>query len=407
MAEERPRVRPLDLIPVAAQGGQAFLLRDPQGLSDKEVVLPADLAYLVTQFDGTRTVREAQVSYVRRFGTLLMTDRIQDLLGRLDEALLMDTERFREFRARIEEEFRAQPVRRAAHAGRSYQAEAAAFAAAWQPRLEGASLPGDFRLDSRRPALIAPHYDMGGAAECYAAAYRLLAEAERPEVVVILGITHSGGSAPFALTRKPFETPFGVLEADEQMTGDLIAAAPFDALGDEFLHRDEHSVEFQAALLHFLYREGAPPKLVPILCGSYHRREGKVVSPAGDEAVQGFITRLRELVSADSRRVAVIASADLSHVGARFGDRPPLTQVHLDLARRHDMALLEMTQAGDADGLCEAVGAEQDRYNVCGFPALYALARVSSPAEGRLLAYRQSVEAQTQSCVSFASVGLR
>ena len=407
MPDDHPKVRPLEIVPVQAQGRQAFLLRDPQRLSPSEIVLPADLAFLLSQFDGTRTVREAQVSYVRRFGTLLTSDKIEALLRRLDEALFLENARFLEFRAQVEAEFRARPTRPMAHAGRSYPETAAAFVLAWQPRLEAATVPDDFLLDSRRPALIAPHYDMSSAAESYAAAYRLLGETQTPEVVVILGVAHSGGAAPFALTRKPFETPFGALDPDTEIIEGLVAAVPFDLFSDEFLHRDEHSIEFQTSLLHSLYHDREPPRIVPILCGSYHRRGDEVVDPGSAGPTMQFLSALRDLLAADSRPVALIASADLSHIGVRFGQPPPLTQVHLELARRHDLALLERAQAGDADALYQALAAERDRYNVCGFPAIYALVRATMPREGRVLNYRQSVEPQTQSAVSFASVGLR
>jgi len=105
--------------------------------------------------------------------------------------------------------------------------------------------------------------------------------------------------------------------------------------------------------------------------------------------------------------IALIASADLSHIGARFGQPPPLSQAHLDLARRHDMALLEKARSGDADGLYQVLAEEQDRYHVCGFPAIYALLRALPIKEGRLLSYQQAAEPQTHSCVSFASVGLK
>jgi hypothetical protein len=52
-------------------------------------------------------VREAQLSYVRRFGTLLTSDRIEKLLAQLDEALLLDSASFRARRSQLEAEFRA------------------------------------------------------------------------------------------------------------------------------------------------------------------------------------------------------------------------------------------------------------------------------------------------------------
>jgi hypothetical protein len=407
MPDERPKLRPLELFPVRTASGQQFLVRDPRRLSSQELLVPADVAFLLTQFDGTRTVREAQLSYVRRFGSLITTDRINDLLARLDEALLLDTERFREFAAQVEADFRARPTRPMAHAGRSYDETAATFIQTWQPRLKAARLPDDLALDERRPALIIPHYDMNGAADCYASAYALLQQAPQPDVAVILGIAHDGRQSPFILTRKPFETPFGALDPDAAIIEALAGSAPFDVFADEFAHRDEHSIEFQAVMLHLLYCQAEePPKIVPILCGGYHRTNGGVADPATLEPVTAFLGSLRDLLAGDPRRIAVIASADLSHVGARFGQPPPLTQAHLDLARRHDMALLDRAMAGDADGLSATLAEAQDRYNVCGFPAIYALLRILSIREGRLLAYKQATEPQTQSCVNFASVGV-
>jgi len=408
MPDEQPKLRPIEMLPVQTSAGQRFLLRDPQRLSAQEIVVPADLAFLLAQFDGTRTVREAQVSYVRRFGSLITTDKINDLLRQIDEALLLDTERFRKFAARIEEEFKSQPTRAAAHAGRSYPEGAAAFIQTWQPRLEAATPPDDFALDDRRPALIAPHYDMNNAAEAYAAAYALLQQVSRPDVVIILGTAHNERQSPFILTRKPFETPFGALETDPRIIDALAETAAFDPFADEFVHRDEHSIEFQAALLHFLYRDAEePPRIVPILCGGYHRRNGGFANPADVEPVNTFLETLRDAVAADNRRIALIASADLSHIGARFGQPPPLTQAHLDMARRHDMAVLDRAMRGDAANLYFTIAEVKDRYNVCGFPCIYALLRALPIKEGRLLSYKQATEPQTQSCVSFASVGMR
>ena len=396
------------MLPVHTPAGQRIMLRDPLRLSESEIVVPMDIAFLIAQFDGTHTVREAQVSYVRRFGSLITTEKINELLRQLDDVLLLDTDRFRKFVAGIEAEFRARPTRAATHAGRSYEEGAAAFIQAWEPRLQAASAPNDFALDEQRPALIAPHYDMNNAAEAYAVAYKLLRSAPQPDVVVILGTAHNGRDSPFILTRKPFETPFGALETDEAIIGRLAKAAQFDVFADELVHRDEHSIEFQAALTHFLYHEAEePPKIVPILCSGYHRRNGDFVNPAENEPVNGFLEALRDTIASDERRIALIASADLSHVGARFGQPPPLTQAHLDMARSHDMAVLDRAQGGDAESLYFTIAEVQDRYNVCGFPCIYALLRALPVKEGRLLSYKQATEPQTQSCVSFASVGLR
>ena len=93
MSEDRPRIMPLDVVPVQAGGQQGFLLRDPRGLATRGLMVAADVVSLVSQFDGAHTVREAQLSYMRRFGTLLASDRIEGLLEQLDEPLFLGSAR--------------------------------------------------------------------------------------------------------------------------------------------------------------------------------------------------------------------------------------------------------------------------------------------------------------------------
>ena len=62
-------------------------------------------------------------------------------------------------------------------------------------------------------ALIAPHIDFNRGGPCFAWAYKALAESQPPDVFVVLGTGHSARQT-FVMSRKDFETPFGVLRAD-------------------------------------------------------------------------------------------------------------------------------------------------------------------------------------------------
>ncbi len=390
------------MIPVQAGGRRAVLLRDPRRLSQAEMVVPADIAFLLSKFDGQHTVREAQVAYVRRFGTLLTMEKLGQLLRQLEDAHFLDTEGFKRFEGELAEEFRSRPTRAAAHAGRSYPEGAGEFTRLWQERLAGAAPPSDFSLDLHRPALIVPHYDLNGAADCYAAAYAALAEAPQPEVVVILGIAHSGGEAPFILTRKPFETPFGALEADDKVIGRLESGASGDLYAEELLHRDEHSIEFQAVLLHFLYRESSSPRAHPLRGLPSERGRG------GRSRLRRRLPRFP--ADGPGGRFA-------PHCGHRLGRSQPRGGAVRRRSRQPGgsgslAAARHGSPGARAGGRCRRVSCRplaqaEDRYHVCGFPAIHALLRILDISEGRLLKYRQAVEPQTQSCVSFASVALR
>jgi len=108
--------------------------------------------------------------------------------------------------------------------------------------------------------------DLWRAAVGYGHAYRALAEALRPEVTtfVLLGTSHAPMNRPFAVCAKAFDTPLGALEPDHEAIDELAAASRFDLREDEYLHKGEHSLEFQAVFLrHALGQRAAGVRIVP------------------------------------------------------------------------------------------------------------------------------------------------
>ena len=85
------------------------------------------------------------------------------------------------------------------------------------------------------------------------------------------------------------------------------------------VHRTEHSIEFQAVMLSYLY--GSAVRIVPILCASFFGAPLEL-SPLVPlpEVGTSFSTSVVILVDAAPGQVSVIAGADLAHVGRRFGD---------------------------------------------------------------------------------------
>jgi hypothetical protein len=69
--------------------------------------------------------------------------------------------------------------------------------------------------------------------------------------------------------------------------------------------------------------------------------------------------------------------------------------------------MLSWAERIDAEGFFEFVRRERDRRNICGLPPIYALLRAMDAREGRLLDYRQSVEPDGGSAVTFASMVFR
>jgi hypothetical protein len=67
--------------------------------------------------------------------------------------------------------------------------------------------------------------------------------------------------------------------------------------------------------------------------------------------------------------------------------------------------MLEYVERLDGEGFFSAISKERDRRRICGLPAIYTMLKVLEAKEGRLLRYGQAYTPETQSVVSFASLG--
>ena len=91
-----------------------------------------------------------------------------------------------------------------------------------------------------------------------------------PELIIILGTSHYGsGPELFSATKKNYATPFGAVKTDAEFIDRLSARYRGDLFADELLHRNEHSIEFQALFLKWalgnreLPGRADPGQLVP------------------------------------------------------------------------------------------------------------------------------------------------
>src|SRR5439155_11184145 len=106
---------------------------------------------------------------------------------------------------------------------------------------------------------------------------------------------------------------------------------------------------------------------------------------------EALIAAVRETERQIGGTTVYVASVDLSHVGARFGDPPVDERVKSETAS-WDREALEAARRGDADGWFGSSAAHDDQSRICGLAPTYALLRCAEPGEGRLLRYDQSEE---------------
>jgi AmmeMemoRadiSam system protein B len=358
-------------------------------------------------FDGEHSLLDIQAAFARRFGSLLFREQLLEVIRSLDENLLLDSPRFAAHRRQIEAAFQAAPSRPAALAGKSYPVESMALRETLDHFFTHPEGPGDRPPSpdaARIGALVLPHIDYARGGPCYAWGYREAAGLPEVDRWLILGTVHAPIRRPFALSRKDFETPIGTVAVDHEFLGQLVAGGAGAYLEDEFAHRGEHSIELQAVFLRHVTAAGRPVRIIPILCGSMHRLIADRRSPAADPEIQQFLTILREATESAGGRTIVLASADLAHIGPRFGDPHRLSAGQLREAADADRQLLTAVETGDAEEVFRLVARDGDRRRICGLAPIYLALRLVPASSGRLLRYGQW--ADPQGTVTFAAVAL-
>ncbi len=92
-------------------------------------------------------------------------------------------------------------------------------------------------------------------------------------------------------------------------------------------------------------------------------------------------------------------------MGLQFGDRKGVGEADLRVLEEADREMLGYVEKMDGEGFYASILRERDRRKICGLPAIYTLLKVLEAKEGKLLNYGQAFTPETQSVVSFASLG--
>lgn len=388
-------LRPLAITPLGTgQQEPYFALHDPQRIAPRPIAVSLVGYFVLTCLDGQHTCRDVQNAFRRRFGLTLPAKQIEGLVAALDEALMLDNERFaRAYAARVDE-YRSSPVRDSR----------SRWPAAETLRAMIHSMLAAGRADSSAaPAgLIAPHLDYARGGPCYADAYAALAHSASAERYVILGTNHFGRSDCVVATRKDFLTPLGLVRTDvgfieriERRLGRSVCAGEFD-------HLAEHSVELQVHVLQVMH-EDRPFEIVPVLCPDPSGPCGTRLAPGQGPDLGDFADALAAELAADRRSTVLIASADLSHVGQHFGDPQPTTPQFLEQVARSDRALLSLLTERREEDFVVSVRERGNATRICSVGCIYTLLRALPGRPVRQLRYHQAVDMAAETHVTCAA----
>jgi len=380
-----PKLRLLDVRHQSHQGQPYLSLRDPQQVATQEILVPQALAPLLALCDGTRTISQVTLAFSQRIEQTVAHEQVTGMLGMLDQALLLDNERYQAAHAKAVAAYHAEPYRPPAFAGLSYPQERVALQQHLQGYLKAATEVETLAIDWSRPiGMLSPHIDYQRGGAVYAQIWQRMAQAAREaELVIIFGTDHYGSDL-FTLTRQQYATPYGILPTEEPLVDELAAIIGEEAaFAGELRHRGEHSLELVAVWLHHM-RAGNPCPVIPILCGGLHRFLYNDQQPDQAQPIAAIINAVQQLTK--ERRVLVVASGDLAHVGPAFGGTALNPQRRATL-RQADETLIHAMRAGDVNQFFQAIRHVQDANNVCGVTPIYLTMHATRAIAGEPVGY--------------------
>ena len=407
---EYPKIRPISIFPIELSDGKYICLQDPNRYLENPVVISPETFSVIQFFDGRHSFPDIQEAYLRQYGVLLFTEQIQHITEQLDQHLLLESQAFFEHLGRLRAEFARLAVRPPSHQGAAYAEDQAELTRQITNYFISPSGPGQLP-DARHAesagqrsaikAILAPHIDLAAGGPTFAWAYHALAASDA-DLFIILGTSHVEMQNFFALTKKPFETPFGRVETDQPFVAALAAQLSYNPFEDELIHKNEHSIEFQVVFLQYVY--GAKPiKIVPILCGGLMHEAIALNQPlAQTPQLEESITSLNRLVQ-DHPNACVIASVDFSHIGLRYGDKSAPNAAILSKGEQVDRNLLTALANVAPEEFVAQLQHHRNATQVCGIAPMYTLLRLLEGTKGSLLHYDHA-ETGPGSIVTFASM---
>lgn len=398
--EIRPKLRPVEAfrLPADGKGADTELigLRDSCGLSEVVLTMSVPALQILALMDGTRSRDDILACFERLHRSPLKRETLDTIIHHLEAAHLLEGPAFEVFYDALVQDYLALPARTMPHA--------AALG------IDPAGSVFDRMLVGVEPepierticGVIAPHLDYERGAPCYASAYGALRARQKPNRVVILGTNHFGRGTSVVATAKDFATPLGTAPTDRAFIESLEARVG-SLRTHELDHAREHSVELQVAWLQYLYGEDTF-SIVPVLCHDPCGPTGTSPYDGCGVDLRHFAEALGALIAEDSADTLVVAGADLSHIGATFGDERRLDDSFLDEVRNHDQTALARLERSGADEFVDVLRAKGNETRVCSAGCIFAATVALADARPELVNYHQAVDQDTQNCVTCCAV---
>jgi AmmeMemoRadiSam system protein B len=406
-----PKLRwPIELRMERIEDEDVLLVRCPVGLTPQPLLLVSAVAPIVTIFDGALSFQQI----LDRFSPQgLSSETLTQLIKLLDDNLFIANGNFHAASKAMREEYHSLPERVPALAGLSYPDTADRLASLVDAYMN-ADTPNDgspvLVEDGPMVCLVAPHIDYRRGGATYGKIYPRLAQS-KADLYVLIGTAHQYSSNLFHLSLKDFRSPLGVARCNGPFVSQLAKRFGADrAFADEYLHKQEHSLELQLPFFSRIKPDGV---IAPILVGGFHEMVAAQRSPAEWDEYNTFASALAEGLTEwnrGGRTFCFVAGVDMAHIGASFGDPGNLTPESMREIATRDSAYLAAIESGDKDRLFLHIAEDGDARRMCGFPTMYTvldvLERIGQKYTADAVYYDQAVDYTRDCAVTFAGVSM-
>lgn len=200
--------------------------------------------------------------------------------------------------------------------------------------------PGDLPLNKRAKklkAVIAPHAGYIYSGPCAAWSYKEIAEAEFPDVYIIIGPNHFGNGNFISVDM--WKTPFGEIRVDKELAKSLLKNNEQLVINEDALIK-EHSIEVQLPFLQFATKDKMHSlKILPIIVD--HELDYKKLA-----------LDLKEALLETGRKAVYIVSTDFTHYGRNYHYLPFSQDIQKNIYEL-DRKVIDFIEKMDAEGFLE------------------------------------------------------
>ena len=205
---------------------------------------------------------------------------------------------------------------------------------------------------------------------------------EPKSVYIILGPNHTGFGSSFGMSQRPWKTPLGQAEIDEELAGEIADGTELVET-DELSNMGEHSIEVE---LPFIQSLGIDFTFVPIVIGRADPKQYRIVAKAIAAAVKKL--KLED-------EVVIVASSDMTHYESSQS------------AREKDMAVIEPLLKLDEERFIRTVA--EKKVSMCGYAPVFMMliaAKELGAKRAALVDYRTSgdITGENDSVVGYAGI---